>query len=315
MLGRHHALCPIGNLKSYVLNEGLSPVPIGVAGEIYIGGTGVGRGYLARPRLTAERFVPDPFSSLPGARMYRTGDLARLRRDGQPEFVGRTDHQVKIRGNRVELGEIDAALLEHPTVSLAVSIVREDEPGLPRLVSYLVLRDAVNGSNRNAAEGRYQDPTASPEFRQRLAARLPDYMVPAAFVVLDSIPLTVNGKVDREALPMPELSQTPSTNYIGPRNELETMLCDLWRQLLQVANVGILDNFFSLGGHSLLATQVIARIHNTLRLEIPLLALFQYPTVAGLAEEVERIRSCGGQKIAPVIVPARRDSFRILNNA
>ncbi len=306
---------PIGNLKSYVLNEGLSPVPIGVAGEIYIGGAGVGRGYLARPRLTAERFVPDPFSSLPGARMYRTGDLARLRRDGQPEFVGRTDHQVKIRGNRVELGEIDAALLEHPTVSLAVSIVREDEPGLPRLVSYLVLRDAVNGSNRNAAEGRYQDPTASPEFRQRLAARLPDYMVPAAFVVLDSIPLTVNGKVDREVLPIPELSQTPSTNYIGPRNELETMLCDLWRQLLQIANVGILDNFFSLGGHSLLATQVIARIHNTLRLEIPLLALFQYPTVAGLAEEIERIRSCGGQKIAPVIVPARRDSFRILNNA
>jgi acyl carrier protein len=246
----------------------LEPVPVGVAGELYIGGIGLARGYLGRPGLTAERFVPSPFAT--GERLYRTGDLARWRPDGTLDYLGRSDHQVKIRGFRIELGEIEAALLAHAGVAQAAVIAREDAVG-KRLIAYVA--------------GGAQAPLEIGELRRHLQLTLPDYMVPAAFVPLDALPLTPNGKLDRNALPAPEWHS--EADYVPPRNPVETVLAGLFAQLLGLERVGINDNFFELGGHSLLAMQLITHVRAALGVSLPLRVIFIAPTVAELAVHAE----------------------------
>ena len=261
---------PLQNTALYVMGPSAELCPVGVPGELWVGGDGVGRGYVQDPSRTADVFVPDPFSSSPGARLYRTGDLVRRRPDGAIEFLGRIDHQVKVRGFRIELGEIELALRAHPDVSDVVVVVREERPGDKRLVAYVV------------AEGLASGELAS-ELAASLRGTLPDYMVPSAFVALDAIPLTANGKVDRKALPSSGEDAVPDSAYAAPRGPLEQSLVAIWSRVLGVPRVGIHDDFFALGGHSLLATQVVSRIRATLSRELPLRALFEHPTVARLA--------------------------------
>jgi amino acid adenylation domain-containing protein/FkbH-like protein len=258
---------PLANEQVYVLDPRLELVPIGVAGELYIGGDGVGRGYLNRPELTAERFIAHPFK--PGARLYRTGDLARWRADGNLEYIGRRDQQVKIRGFRVELGEIESVLKAHPGVQETVVVVRE-VPGDKRLVGYIVPEAASAPSVE--------------ELRQAARTRLPEYMIPADFVFLQKLPLTPNGKVDRKALPAPDRERPLSANGLdAPRSAHEEQVLGIWRQVLSLEHIGIHDNFFDLGGHSLLVTQVISRMRELFQVELPLAAFFAAPTVQALA--------------------------------
>ncbi|MDB6013835.1 MAG: cyclic nucleotide binding protein, partial [Gammaproteobacteria bacterium] len=258
-------------------------------------GTGLARGYLHRSALTAERFLPDPFGT-PGSRMYRTGDLARWRPDGVLEYLGRSDAQVKIRGFRIELGEIEAALLRHPQVAQAAALVREDTPGEKRLVGYVTARstpaaaEAAAADDTQAAEPTLTSapPAAVPpldpaSLRQQLAQSLPDYMVPAVIVVLEGLPLTANGKLDRKALPAPEFNTAP---WRAPRTPQEEILCALFAETLHLPRVGIHDHFFELGGHSLLATRLVSRIRTTLGVELSLRTLFEAPTVAALAPQL-----------------------------
>jgi amino acid adenylation domain-containing protein len=260
---------PINNTQIYILNPDLQLVPIGVPGELYIGGAGVARGYLNLPDLTAEKFLPDPFSTAPGARIYRTGDLARYLHDGNIEYLGRMDHQVKIRGFRIELGEIEAVLGEHGAVRQAVVLAREDTPGDKRLVAYVVPGDASFAGTE--------------PLRAHLRTRLPEFMLPATYVVLDHFPLTPNGKIDRRALPAPALAPYNDLTYAAPVGEIETTLARIWAEVLTVERIGRHDNFFKLGGHSLLAVQVGSRIRQLFSLEIPLRAIFEEPTIAALA--------------------------------
>jgi amino acid adenylation domain-containing protein len=266
---------PIANTQCYVLDENRRPVPIGVVGELYIAGDGLARGYHARPELTAERFLPDPFSAQPGARMYRTGDLARYLADGNIECLGRTDHQVKIRGYRIELGEIEAALAQHPAVRQSVVMVREDSPGDKRLVAYLVVESAPAD--------------LSEQLRASLRALLPDYMVPSHFVVLATIPLTASGKVDRKALPAPDDSQRPARESVAPRDEIESKIREIWAAVLKMSDFGIDDNFFDVGGNSLLAIQVVTQVR---RQGFPseVLSVFKHPTVRSFADFLRRNR-------------------------
>jgi amino acid adenylation domain-containing protein len=263
---------PIANTQIYILESDLQPVPIGIPGEIYIGRAGLARGYLNHPDLTAERFIPDPFGQEPGRRLYRTGDLGRWRPDGNIEFLGRIDHQVKVRGYRIELGEIETRLAEHPGVKEAVVVAREDRSEEKRLVAYVV------------AEGALQ-PEA---LRGALRESLPEYMIPSAFVFLDKLPLTPNGKIDRKALPMPEISAQLEDRYVAPHTPTEEILAGIWAEVLGVERVGIHDNFFDLGGHSLLLVQVHRRLEEAFRRPIPIVALFQYPTLHTLAKYVAR---------------------------
>jgi amino acid adenylation domain-containing protein len=284
---------PIANARIYLLDALGQPVPVGVAGEIHIGGAGIAHGYLNRPELTAERFVPDPFAAKAGARMYRTGDLGRWRidphGDGTIEFLGRNDHQVKLRGFRIELGEIEARLREHPDVREAVVLAREDAPGHKRLVAYVV--------------GEPTQPEVLPEtLRAHLAAALPEYMVPAAYVGLDALPLTPNGKLDRRALPAPADTAFGQLAYEAPEGELETTLASIWSELLGVQRIGRRDDFFELGGHSLLAVQLASRIRARLGSEVPLADLFAQPTLAGFATRV----AAASSSALPAIVPAAR---------
>nr|WP_223759268.1 non-ribosomal peptide synthase/polyketide synthase [Myxococcus sp. RHSTA-1-4] len=262
---------PLGNVRVYVLDGDGQPVPPGVPGELYIGGQSVGRGYLGRPDGTAERFLPDGFSGEPGARLYRTGDRVRWLEDGRIEFLGRVDHQLKIRGFRVELGEVEAVLSQHPGVGECVVVAREDVPGDRHLVAYAV--------------GRPGKTLEEPALREHLAARLPDYMVPSACVVLEALPLTANGKVDRKALPAP--SRRRETEYVEPRTETEQRLAGLWKELLGVTRVGTRDDFFDLGGHSLLATQVVARVRSLFDVQLAVIDLFEAPTLETLAARIE----------------------------
>ncbi|RKH00364.1 amino acid adenylation domain-containing protein, partial [Corallococcus sp. CA053C] len=263
---------PLGNVRVYVLDAYGQPVPTGVPGELFIGGASVGRGYLGRPDLTAERFVPDGFATEPGARMYRTGDRVRWLRDGRIEFLGRVDHQLKIRGYRVELGEVEAVLARHPGVSECVVVARDDASQGRQLIAYAV--------------GRFEQALEESALRAHLTTRLPDYMVPATFVVLDALPRTSNGKVDRKALPEPSRS-TEDTGHVAPRTPTEQRLAALWQELLGVPRVGVHDSFFDLGGHSLLATQVVAKAGSLFSARLAVIDLFEAPTLEGLAARID----------------------------
>jgi amino acid adenylation domain-containing protein/non-ribosomal peptide synthase protein (TIGR01720 family) len=384
---------PLANRTMYILDEQLQPVPIGVPGELYIGGAGLSRGYLNRPELTGERFVRNPFgdgrrttddgrrtedeqpttdngqwttdnrrrtiANLQSPTLYRTGDFVRYRPDGVIEFLGRTDAQVKIRGFRVEPGEVEAALLAHPDVREAVVIAREDTPGEKRLVAYIVNRGLEIGgwgletggwelgtgnwelwanNGRPTTDGRpygriayaHRQPTddrqltgngsptpdprpltpvprpPSPDFRAFLQTRLPEFMLPSVFVLLDALPKAPSGKLDRQALPAPDLADVARAGvYAAPRTPVEQLLAGLWGRLLHVTPIGRDDNFFALGGHSLLATQLVARVRETFQIDLPLRAIFEAPTIAALAAQVERVRSGELTPIAPISPSAR----------
>jgi amino acid adenylation domain-containing protein len=271
---------PIPNVRTYVLDANLQPVPIGVPGELYIGGAGVSRGYINRPDLNREKFIPDIFSSVQGDRLYKTGDLVRYLPDGNLEFLDRTDRQVKIRGFRIELGEIESALSQHPDVQEAVILAREEDSGGKRLIAYLVLNSAVSIGNSALIKN----------LRSFLREQLPDYMVPASFMFLEAMPLTPNGKVDFKALPAPGTNSL-EVDFIAPETLEEQVLADIWAEVLGLKQVGINDNFFELGGHSLLATQLIAKVRDRFQVELSLRCLFQSPSVASLAVAIAQAKS------------------------
>ncbi|HSG40149.1 MAG TPA: amino acid adenylation domain-containing protein, partial [Thermoanaerobaculia bacterium] len=276
------------NSWGYILDRRLRPVPAGVAGELYLGGAGISRGYLGRPDMTAERYVPDPFPRDPGGRLYKTGDLVRLRNDGELEFLGRLDHQVKIRGFRVELGEIEAALLAYPPVRDA-AVLTLGEGGDRRLVAYVAGETGETGETDAGA------------LRAYLKEKLPDYMVPAVFVSLAALPLTPNGKVDRRALAgmAPEPQGGTADAYVAPRNPIEEILAPLWAEVLGVDRVGVNDDFFDLGGHSLLGVQLVSRVREMFGVKLPVRAVFTSATVAGMAElvETEMIAALAGDEL------------------
>jgi surfactin family lipopeptide synthetase A len=260
---------PFANTQIYILDRHLQPVPVRVPGELYVGGIGVARGYLNRPDLTDEKFIPNPFSNQPKARLYKTGDLARYLSDGNIEFLGRIDNQVKVRGFRIELGEIEAVLAQHPQVRETAVIAREDIPGDKRLVAYVVLN---------------QKPFTISNLRSFLKTKLPDYMMPSAFVLLEAMPLNPNGKIDRRALPAPDNSSFESeTSFVAPRDSLELQLAQIWSEVLGVYPVGVQDNFFTLGGHSLLAVRLMTQIEQQFGKNLSLAALFQGATIEQLA--------------------------------
>jgi amino acid adenylation domain-containing protein len=271
---------PIANTQIYILDQNLQLVPIGVPGELHIGGAGLARGYLNRPELTAEKFIPNPFQ--PNKFIYKTGDLARYLSNGEIEYLGRIDYQVKLRGFRIELGEIETVLEQHPTVHQCIVMTREDVPGNQRLVAYLVAENAITD-----------------ELRQYLRQKLPEYMIPSVFVFLKSLPLTPNGKVNRRALPAPENTGVVS-NFVLPHHPDEGVLAAIWTQILGVSQISIHDNFFELGGHSLLATQVISRIRKTFGVDISLQHLFEFPTIAELAKDIQQINNKATSVIQPV---------------
>ncbi|MGA9768828.1 MAG: amino acid adenylation domain-containing protein, partial [Blastocatellia bacterium] len=293
---------PIANTQIYLLDAELQPVPIGIAGELYIGGDALARGYINRPEMTAERFAPDQFSRLRGARLYKTGDLARYLSDGNIEFLGRNDQQVKIRGYRVELGEIEAVLSHCPGVRNAVVFMRDDEGGQKRLVAYLIVNP--------------EHPPTISDLKSYLKKNLPDYMAPSSFVMMEEFPLTPSGKVNRRALPAPDQAAAVSDEkFIAPRTPVEELVAGIWLDVLGLEQIGINDSFFELGGHSLLATQVISRVRSTFQIEMPLRALFETPTVAGLAETISTAISAGESLQAPPVVAISRESDSALSFA
>jgi amino acid adenylation domain-containing protein len=288
----------IANTQVYVLDEDCRPQPVGVAGELYIGGAGVARGYLKRPELTAAGFVPDPFGQQAGGRLYRTGDVGRWRGDGELEYLGRRDEQVKVRGYRVELGEIEAVLSAHPDVCQAVVVLREDK----QLVAYLV--------------GRSEGGLRLADLRGFLNERLPAYMIPNTFVSREALPVTSNGKLDRRALPDPEQALAAlRPTYVPPRTVIEELLASIWAEVLDIGRVGVQDNFFELGGHSLQATQVVSRVREAFQIDLALSNVFTSPTVAGLAADIEQAHRGESCRPAPPILPAPRHKPLPLSHA
>ncbi len=284
---------PLGNVRIYILDEALNPVPVGVSGEIHIGGTGVARGYHNRPELTAEKFIPNPFSSEAGARMYKSGDLGRFMSDGKIEFMGRVDFQVKIRGFRIELGEIEAALLAEESVKDTVVLAREDTPGDKRLTAYIM----PNGE---------QEPDVK-QIADSLREHLPDYMIPVAIIQMDAFPLSPNGKVNRKAFPAPEQADMDIYDtYTAPRTPEEELVAGIWADILNLEKVGVTSSFFDLGGHSLLATQVISRIKDAFDVELQLRHLFETPTVEKITQEIDKILKADSLSSAPPIEKADR---------
>jgi amino acid adenylation domain-containing protein len=281
---------PLHNTKIYLLDNQMQPVPIGVQGELHIGGAGLARGYLNRPQLNAEKFIPNPFDKAKGSKLYKTGDLARYLPDGNIEYLGRIDNQVKIRGFRIELGEIEALLNQNESVQGSCVIAREDNPGDKRLVAYLVPQPEII--------------LTIDKIRQFLKAKLPDYLVPNAFVILEALPLTPNGKIDRRALPAPDLQG--KGEYIAPRNPIEEKLAQIWAEVLKLERISIEDNFFELGGHSLLATQVISRCQEAFEIALPLRYLFESPTIAQLSAVILKELQTGSGLKLPAIVPLNR---------
>ncbi len=279
---------PVANTRVYLLNEQWQPAPVGVTGELYLGGEGLARAYHGRPELTAERFVPDPFSGEAGARLYRTGDVARYLGNGELEYLGRVDQQVKLRGFRIELGEVETVLEEHEGVEQAVVVAQEAASGGQWLVAYLVGRD----SDESKAPG-------TTELRAYLKQRLPEYMAPGAFVYLAELPLTANGKVNRKALPAVTQGEWAAAGYVAPRTETEELVSSVWAGLLKQERVGREDNFFELGGHSLLATQLMSRLREAFGVDAPLRLLFEQPTVAGLTQGLEQALTAG-RRLAPL---------------
>jgi amino acid adenylation domain-containing protein len=280
---------PVANTCIYILDDQMQPVPIGVPGELHIGGVQVARGYINRPDLTAEKFLHDPFSADPAARLYKTGDLARYLPDGSIEYLGRLDHQVKIRGVRIELAEIESVLTQHPAVREAAVVAREDTPGDKRLVAYVVPRPA--------------SPPDSGGLRDYLKRSLPEYMVPAAYVTLDALPLTASGKVDRRNLPVPPEPLRSEGAFLAPRNGLEKAIAEVWRELLRVEQVGIHDNFFDLGGHSLLIVQAQQRLRTITRTDLSVADLFRFTTIHALAEHLSQ--DAGGDRSQAQLVARR----------
>jgi amino acid adenylation domain-containing protein len=281
---------PITNMQVYVLDANLQLVPIGVAGELYIGGTGLAQGYLNRPELTAERFIANPFSSAPGSRLYKTGDLTRFLANGELEYLGRIDHQVKIRGFRIELGEVEAVLSEHPAVQTCAVIVNNHEEGNPntcdeRLAAYLVCRP------------NYTVVTVT-ELRAFMKQKLPDFMVPSHFMWMETLPLTPSGKLDRRSLPQPDGGRSVLDRYVAPRTDIEHAMVNLWQDVLKISQVGIHDNFFDLGGHSILATQFLTWVDQEFGVDLQLRALFETPTIAELAKRLETLRWAQGMGLA-----------------
>ncbi|MET0396568.1 MAG: amino acid adenylation domain-containing protein, partial [Longimicrobiaceae bacterium] len=284
---------PVGDRRAYVLDGWGEPVGVGMVGELHVGGAAVARGYLGRAELTAERFVPDPFSGEAGARLYRSGDRVRWVGTGELEYVGRTDTQVKVRGFRIEPGEVEAALLGLGGVREAAVVVREDAPGQKRLVGYVVPQAGAELSGR--------------ELREELSGRLPEYLVPAAYVVLEKLPLSANGKVDRRALPAPEPGV--GGEHAVPRTATEEVVAGIWAEVLGREGVGVEENFFELGGHSLLATQVVSRAREAFGVEVPLKALFEAPTVRALAGRIEELRGTGTALAPPIERVSRAEAL------
>jgi len=289
---------PIANTRTYLLDRNLRPVPVGVAGEIYIAGDGVTRGYLKQPDLTQAKFVLDPFVLDQPAKMYRTGDLGRYLPDGRIQFLGRGDHQVKLRGFRIELGEIESVLLQQNAVETAVVTIREDFANDRRLVAYVVPAPAstLNKSDLRAA----------------LRQRMPDYMVPSVFVLLDKLPLSANGKVDRRALPAPadrDHERTCESETLA--SPTERQVAAIWSEVLRHNHLGLHDNFFELGGHSLMATQVISRIRMQFSCELPLRTLFEHPTIAGLAQILDAGKVDAIETDEPALRPVSRQAFHV----
>ncbi|MDP1796822.1 MAG: amino acid adenylation domain-containing protein, partial [Planctomycetaceae bacterium] len=294
---------PLPDLEVYLLDAALEPVPVGVPGELYVGGAGLARGYLARPGLTASRFLPHPFGERHGERLYRTGDLARWLPDGTLDFLGRGDQQVKIRGFRIELGEIEAVLTQHPSVRQAAVIARPRDDGQPQLLAYVVPR---GGESVPPVE----------DLRHHLGRSLPEYMLPAHFISLPQLPLTANGKLDTNALPEPRHDRGPlASEFVPPRTPIETTLAHIWKELLQLPQVGIHDNFFALGGHSLLVTQVISRVRSELAVDLPLRELFDKPTIATMALLIEQEQLKGQARHIPPITRADRAGYLPLSFA
>jgi amino acid adenylation domain-containing protein len=291
---------PLDNTQVFVMRQDLQLVPAGAHGELHIGGNGVAHGYLHRPELTAQQFIPNPFSETPGARLYKTGDLVRYLPDGKIEYLGRIDQQVKVRGFRIELGEIETALKQHESVSAAVVAAKDDAAGGKLLVAYLIFHDDSAAADSSSIIG---------ELRSLLKSLLPDYMMPAAFVILQTMPLTPNGKVDRRALPAPDQSRPETqTSFVAPRTLTEQMLATVWSAVLRLESVGINDNFFELGGHSLLATRLISKVRELFQVEIPLRRLFETPTIAGLAGGIESATRAGTGLQAPPIKRVAREN-------
>ena len=284
---------PVACSQVYLLDQQLEPVPVGIAAELYLGGEGLARGYLRRPELTAEKFIPDPFGRKAGGRLYRTGDLARYLPDGNIEYLGRVDHQVKIRGYRIELGEVEAALRRHDRVRDCVVVAREEVEDDKRLVAYVVDGD---GPGLDAGE-----------LRRALKERLPEHMVPSQFVMMEALPLTPNGKVDRQALPAPNRTERAG-GYVAPRTPVEELLAGIWAEVLRVERVGLSDNLFELGGHSLLATQIISRVREAFGVELPMRSIFESPTVGEMAYRVEESMKNQQEAPAPPVRPVPRDA-------